>query len=379
LMPVAFTFFFGFAFGGMAAQGDNRLLIGVVDDDPGGVLSEALIALLENSSTVRPVVLNSEEAENLDQKVLNGELAAGLVIPPGFSESALQDDPRMLQAVIDEETQDGQVVRRALQTNILRLMSTAYSARVSAQAYEAEAGFQNEQEKQAFLREAVDFALRGWMSQPLSIRVTGPVIANRDPLAVNPYNQFSPGMIVQFAIFGLVQASMLMVVERRTGAMARMLTTPMTKVELIGGHTLAMFIIFFGQQLVLILFGQFFLNVDYLREPLATLLMMTVISLWVAALGLLISALVKKEEHVVMSSMVAMFLFSSLGGAWFSLEMVGKTFAAIGHLTPSAWAIDGYQNIILRGLDLESVLLPAGIILAYAVVFFLAAIWRFKY
>ena len=71
--------------------------------------------------------------------------------------------------------------------------------------------------------------------------------------------------------------------------------------------------------------------------------------------------------------------FAALGGAWFSLEMVGKTFATIGHLTPTAWAIDGFQNIIMRGQGLESVLLPVGIILAYSGVFFGLAIWKFKF
>jgi ABC-2 type transport system permease protein len=99
----------------------------------------------------------------------------------------------------------------------------------------------------------------------------------------------------------------------------------------------------------------------------------------VAALGLLVSSLAKKEEQVIMGSMIAMFLFSALGGAWFSLEMVGKTFSTIGHLMPSAWAIDGYQNIIMRGLGFNSVLLPVAIILAYALAFFGIAIWRFRY
>lgn len=32
--------------------------------------------------------------------------------------------------------------------------------------------------------------------------------------------------------------------------------------------------------------------------------------------------------------------------------------------------MDGFQNIVLRGLDLDSVLLPVGILLAFVVVFF---------
>ena len=41
--------------------------------------------------------------------------------------------------------------------------------------------------------------------------------------------------------------------------------------------------------------------------------------------------------------------------------------------------MNGFQNIVLRGLGLGSVLLPAGILLAYAVVFFALAMWRFEF
>ena len=41
--------------------------------------------------------------------------------------------------------------------------------------------------------------------------------------------------------------------------------------------------------------------------------------------------------------------------------------------------MDGCQNIILRWLGFSSVLLPAGIVLAYGLVFFGLAIWRFKF
>jgi ABC-2 type transport system permease protein len=380
LMPVVFTFFFGFAFGGMAgdAQADNRLQIAVANRDSGGILADALIDLLDQSNTVRPVAVDVADSAEMDQMVLRGDFVAGLIIPQGFSAATLRGEDPVMTVIMDEETQNGQTMRRALQTNVTRLMSTVQAAHLSAEAYKAQAGFANDSTWQAYMVDAVSRAVQAWKTQPLSIRVTGPALEQQDPLAINPYNQFSPGMIVQFAIFGLVQAAMVMVVERRSGAMARMMTTPMTKVELISGHILAMFLIFFAQQLLLVLFGQFFLNVNYLREPLAVLLLMVSISLWVAALGLFISTLAKKEEHVIMGSMVAMFGFSALGGAWFSLEMVGKTFSTIGHLMPSAWAIDGYQNIILRGLGFNAVLLPVAIILAYALFFFTVAIWRFK-
>jgi ABC-2 type transport system permease protein len=80
-----------------------------------------------------------------------------------------------------------------------------------------------------------------------------------------------------------------------------------------------------------------------------------------------------------MISMLSMFLLSTLGGAWFPLEITGETFATIGHITPTAWAMDGFQNLILRGQGFDSVILSAGILLAYAVLCFALAVWRFRY
>ena len=41
--------------------------------------------------------------------------------------------------------------------------------------------------------------------------------------------------------------------------------------------------------------------------------------------------------------------------------------------------MDGFQNIVMRGLGFDSVLLPAALLLAYALAFFGLALWRFKF
>lgn len=71
--------------------------------------------------------------------------------------------------------------------------------------------------------------------------------------------------------------------------------------------------------------------------------------------------------------------FAAMGGAWFPLEVTGKTFATIGHIMPTAWAMDGFQNLILRGLGFSSMLPPAGILAAYSALFFVLAVWRFSF
>ena len=100
---------------------------------------------------------------------------------------------------------------------------------------------------------------------------------------------------------------------------------------------MAMFVLVFLQELLLILFGQLILSVDYLREPMGVLAVAAALGLWVSTMGLFIGSIARSEDHAILFSLVAMFLFASLGGAWFPLEVAGSTFSEIGHPTPSAW------------------------------------------
>jgi ABC-2 type transport system permease protein len=159
----------------------------------------------------------------------------------------------------------------------------------------------------------------------------------------------------------------------------RLLTTATSRVQILLGHYLAVFLLIFTQFVILILFGQFALNLKYLSQPLATLLIALTAALCIAALGLLIGALAKAEEQAISFSLICMFLFSGLGGALVPLEVTGEAFQAIGHVSPVAWAMDGFKNILVRGLDLSAAWLPAAALLGYAVLFFALASWRFKY
>jgi hypothetical protein len=39
--------------------------------------------------------------------------------------------------------------------------------------------------------------------------------------------------------------------------------------------------------------------------------------------------------------------------------------------------MDGFQNIVSRGLGFQSVLIPAAVLTGYALLFFTLAVWRF--
>jgi ABC-2 type transport system permease protein len=381
VMPVLFTLFFGFVFGGAEGEGDPRLPVAFVDGDDGALLSHTLHDLLARSDVLRPVPLAGEEAAAVDRLVRDGAYPAALVVPPDFSARVLAGEDAPVTVIVDDQSSAGHTLSTALQGQVERLMGAVQVAELSAEAFEAAAGFGGAAERRAYVAEAVERALAAWQRPPIDVAMTGSGAAppQEDAPAPNPFAQSSPGMIVQFAIFGLITSAMVLVMERQAGALRRLLTTPISRAGVIAGHALAMFLVVLLQEGILIGLGQLAFGVDYAQAPLAIALVAVALALFATSLGLFIGATARGEEQVISRSLIAMFVLASLGGAWFPLDVAGRTFAAIGHLLPTAWAMDGFQNVVIRGLGLRSVLLPAAVLLGYAGLFFGLAVWRFRF
>jgi len=376
VLPLLFTWLMGMIFNRNGDQ-DVRLPVGIVDHD-NSVIATHLQTLLNTSETIRPILLEPQELEGLREQVRSQKVAAVIIVPAGFSEGTLDGENPQLTLLVDRDTPAGQTVDRSIQLATTRLLGAVQAANLSAEAY---GNFPGGAEKRAFILDSLSLAVRAWGQPRLTITSgqAGAASVARSTGRYDGSTQASSGMIVFFATSGMVTAGYVLLTERRSRTLARMLTTTLTRAEVIAGHTLAMFLVSFVQTLLLTVFGQLVLGVDYWHASGATLLMVAALALFSASFGLLISALARSENQVVLLALGSTLLLALMGGAFFPLDLTGKSFAAAGHLLPSAWAIDGLQSLTLRGLGLEAVLLPAGILLVYTLAVFWLAVWRFKF
>ncbi len=378
LMPITFTFFFGWVFGSFGvSEDDPRLPIGWFSQDTDSILSTEMYSLLEASDAIRPEVVEKEDITKIAGRVQEGELAAAVLFPAGFMPETGSAETVKITLIADLFTPAGQTAANAVQAALTRLLGSDQMANISMKAFNELEGFEGEGETREYFDEGFKLAIQAWEQPPLGLQIVQ-LTGEGAEQEFNPYAQASPGMLIQFTVFGLINSASLLVIERKTKTLQRMMTTPISRSEMLAGHILAMFIVVFLQQMMLIVLGQF-LGLEYFREPIALLLLVITFALFATSYGLLIGVLAKTEEQVIMIAMLSMFLLTALGGAWFPLEMTGEVFSAIGHITPTAWAMDGFQNLILRGQGFESVILSSGIILAYAVLCFALAVWRFRY
>jgi ABC-2 type transport system permease protein len=366
IMPIAFTFLMGFSSGSFSSgESDSRLPIGYLDQDDRWI-SQSLHDMLNTSEVVRLEEYSSASTSDLELLVAEGKLAAAVIVPHDYGKALLADKSVRLIVVADTGSTTWTTIEAELLTAVSRLDGAVRTATIMEDYIGDHAPF----------RYSYDKTLEAWDNPPIKVVETTSTAVEKEGSKNAGLAHLSPGMMLQFAIAGLLTAAQIIVTERRSRTLQRLLTTSARRIHILLGHYLAIFTLIFGEFVILITFGQFVLNVNYLRVPEATFLVAFSAALCISALGLLIGVFARNEEQAVTFSIIPMFVFACLGGAWVPLEITGETFQIIGHLTPIAWAMDGFKNVIVRGFGMESVLIPSAALAAYAILFFILSAWR---
>ena len=368
VMPIIFTLLFGYAFGAFESGGsESRLPVGLLDQDDSRI-SRELRQLLEHSLVVETDENVARSIQDLQHLVSDEDFAAAVLIPRGYGKSVLANKTARLIVFADTNLPAWTTIEAELLTFTNRLDGAVRTGTILEEI---------DPERMPF-----DYGLRkgleAWDDPPISVVETTSLVVRKSSGGGMSLAHTSPGMMLQFSIAGLLTAAQVIVAERKSRTLQRLLTTATRRVHILLGHYLAIFSIIFIQFMILISFGQFVLQVDYLRLPAATFLVALSAVACNAALGLLIGMLARTEEQAAIFSIIPMFVFSGIGGAWVPLEFTGEVFQTIGHLSPIAWGMDGFENICARGLGFETVLLPAAALILYAILFFSLAVWRFQ-
>lgn len=365
IMPIAFTLMFGLAFSGTSSKPvDARLPVGFVNQDQDSIPGKELETQLSQSSVIRLV---TGEKTELQSKLEQKDLTALVIVPKGYGDSLKNENTLPLTVWADTSINDGMSAKTEVSVAASRLTMAVQTA--SLLAPEGGAAFEG----------ILKSSMQSWQNPPVRVKNVEAVPATANTAVnVNKFAHSSPGMLLQFAVAGLMTCALVIISERKNNCLQRLMTTATNRVEILMGHYLSIFLTLFLQFVILIVFGDVALKLNYHSHLLATLLIAVSTALCIGALGLLIGVIAKSEEQSIAFSMILMFALSGLGGAWVPLEITGKTFQAIGHVSPLAWGMDGFENILSRGLGLEAAWLPVAALLGYAIVFFALANWKFK-
>ncbi len=367
VLPVVFTVFLGVLFTGFGET--TSIPLGVADLD-GSPASQQLVERLQQEPALGVEPMSSEA---LEKAVQDQEVAAGLVIPEGYSASLEAGNAAVLPFVRIETSSGAQSVYQAVQGAVARLNAETLAAGTAAE----QVGLATGASLDDALRAAAHARAAALLAAP-SVTVELTDSASMDSEELSGFAQASIGSLVNWVLFGLLTVAVGLAWERRQGLLLRLNTMRVGGPQIIGGKMMAMVLLTFFQQLFLVLLGQFAFGVDYFNSPAALFLVMISLSVMAASLGLLISSVFRSEQAVIATTVISAQLLAALGGAWFPLEITSETFSRVAHLLPTAWIVDSLHGIVLNSWGIPDVLAPMGFVWIWTVVFFGLAVWRFR-
>lgn len=371
VMPIVFTLMFGFAFGGAGGAEQSRLpVVFFAADD--GLVGGALRAELADSALL--ALEGAVDVAAVEKGVDDGTFAAGLVVP--VVEAGELATPTL---TVLPGSSGSQAARTEIEAAVRRVHNAIDTAERATALRDQRLPFATDAERQEFFDETLAAARSAWADPPVEMTMTPVGAAEEQPVeAGNAYAHSSPAMMAQFAIAGLMGAAEIMVLERKSRALHRLLTTTVARGEILLGHFLAIFVLILAQLLLLMAFGQLILDLPYFAEPGAALLLALATAFFAASVGLLIGALARTEEQVIIFSLLPMFVLAALGGAWLPLELMPADFQRFAVWTPLARVVEGFKDILVRGLGVEAVLPATGVLAAYALLCLALVSLRFR-
>ena len=252
-MPIFFTLFMGFAYRSSSTPTDKRLVLGWINADPQGIAANQLIDSLGKLSDLRLEKIDPDDLDNSIEKVRKGELAGILSIPPNFSSAAMSGGNPQVELYTDELTTSGQSVFQLVRGPITRVMGAVEIANLITKYLITQNILLLGSDTTNEVKSGFDLASQTWnrfAEEGIQVVVEkGIQPVEGLPFGGNPNNQTSPGILTMFALFGLVSSANILVQERKTHTLQRMMTTSMSAAEIIAGHLLANFIMCFGSDI----------------------------------------------------------------------------------------------------------------------------------
>jgi len=351
ILPVILLFVIGLVFGGGFI---SRVGIVVLDDGP---LAAELAVDLEDLESLETVRVESE-SDGRDGTRRN-ELDAVVVIPAGYDEALLAGETTEIGYVTNPSS-GGLEVQLLLNAAISEQASAVRAARFAAAQTGAD--------------EAV--ALETARSVGAQIPSVSVVSEGETSGAVGVFDLGAAQNLVMFTFITALTSSVALIQSRRLGVSTRMLATPTSSGTIVAGETLGRFLVTMLQGLFIVAAAAILFGVNW-GDPVAASLIVVTFALAGTGAGMLLGSTFSNEQQAGGLAVFLALILAALGGAMVPLELFPDTMLKIAHLTPHAWALDGFSQLIRFDGGLVDVLVPIVVLLGFGVALLALASWRF--
>lgn len=355
ILPIGIILLIGAQFGD-AGEGTTWAVSGGE-----GELATALISRLEETPGLAVQQYNTVDEMILE--VERGTVSAGLAIPPDLDAAvAVGQTPEV--GLVVRPTQGGSgsllpILRAALSevTGVVRV------ARVVAER--SGAGMEDV------------LATVSAVSAP-GIDVTSRTVG--DSLFPAGIGQFSVGAaqeLVLFVFLTVLAGSAALIQSRQLGVTRRMLSTPTSPNTIVVGEGVGRMATGLVQGIYIVLVTSVVFGVGWGNLVAVTALVVALSGVGAGA-AMLLGSVFRNDQQAGGISVLLSLGLGALGGCMLPIELFSPTMTRFAHVTPHAWALDGFADLVYRDGGLVDVLPEVAVLTAYASVLLALSAWRLR-
>ena len=209
----------------------------------------------------------------------------------------------------------------------------------------------------------------------------------------DPMANFAPAMVAFFTYFFVYLLTGVSFLRERTGGtLERLMATPVTRAEVVGGYALG-FLLFATLQVAILMtwvLGQvdvpaigpmpaFVIGLGVASEgsPLLAFAVVLLLALGAVSLGIFLSTFARTELQIIQFIPLVLVPQFLLSGVLFPVSSLPDVIQPFVSIMPLSYAVDGLRQVFLRGADLGVGQLQLDLVVLAVVAVFFATIASF--
>ncbi|AQZ60309.1 ABC transporter, permease component [[Actinomadura] parvosata subsp. kistnae] len=350
IFPIVLIMVFGLSFGsGFAPR------LGVT----GGTtpLAAELVAALETSGRMQ--VVRVGDAEEARDGVERGRLAAALIIPENYDRALSRYTPVTLSFISRQEPD-------ALQLGAaIRAVTDQVTMPARAAAYVRDGSFDE------LVRRAGQVSVPG-----ITVRFSATGTA-AIPRSITSFDIAATSQLLLFTFLTSLTGAATLIETRRLGLSRRMYAAPVSSRTILLGEAAGRVCVALTQALIIMVGSGLLFGVRW-GDPLGAGALVLAFSLVGGGAAMLVGAALRTEQQAVGVGLLLGLGLAAIGGTMAPIDFFSETMRRVAHLTPHAWALDGFAELLRRNGTIADILPQLGVLAAFAAALFGLGAWRLR-
>ncbi len=388
LFPFLFVVMFSFILSDVSGE-DNRLQIYVTTQEAESGMSHEIIRAMVtgNDSQLQPgepVIVWLKDYAEARRMVEDKKIEGFLAFPSDFTDGVFMGYGAQLEVFVDAEATDTRAVLNGVASAIASQVGALQVAGRATIGLLIGQGLDNNN-PDAFADADIGQVIRGLFpeqggitpdTRESFIQYLTEKVGEVEP--ENASNFVIPGYLVMFVFFTATLSAEAIVRERRNNTLERLLAGSVKRESILGGiftgtalKGLVQLFIFWGV-------GILAFKIDLGISPLAVIILSILMVVMSSAFAIMLATIAKTQRSASSIATLTSLVLAPLGGCWWPLFILPKWMQTMARITPHGWANTGFNKLMVFGGDFDAVIPEISVLIAFTVLFSVAAIWRFR-